>query len=221
MTFFEQIRYISSGMLVTFELVPCVIVATTIVGAVIGIIQFRRVPVLSQILDLYILIMRGIPPLVVIMVLYYTINMSNGFVSAFVCLTVYNGAYVAEIIRGGFESIPRGQMQAGESLGLSYVSIMLRIYIPQVALQIVPSLCGQYILVIKDTTLISLVGLEDIMWAARQLVTITFNPMEAYLIVFFLYYFICLIVELVANRVEKSLSRDIRISRINKERVSA
>lgn len=213
MTVFEQIRYIASGMLVTFKLVPCVIVATIIIGAFIGIIQFYRVPVLSRIIDLYILAMRGVPPLVVIMLLFYTINMSSGFVSALVCLTIYHSAYIAEIVRGGFQAIPHGQMEAGESLGLSYLSIMLRVYVPQVALQIIPALCGQFILVIKDTTLIALVGLEDIMWAARQLVTITFNPMEAYLIVFFLYYFICLIVELIAHRVEKKLSTDIKLSR--------
>lgn len=214
MSAFAQIKYISSGMWVTFRLVPCVIVATILIGAVIGMIQFYRVPLLSRIIDLYIFVMRGVPPLVVIMLLYYTINMSSGFVSAFVCLTIYHSAYVAEIVRGGFNAVPRGQMKAGESLGLSYVSIITRIYIPQVALQITPSLCGQFILVIKDTTLISLVGLEDIMWSARQLVTITFNPMMAYLIVFILYYFICFIVEIIANGVEKKLSTDIKISRV-------
>lgn len=214
MTLLEQVKYIATGMLVTFKLVPCVIIATIIVGSIIGIIQFRRIPVLSKIVDLYILVMRGIPPLVVIMLLYYSINMSNGFEAALVCLTIYHSAYVGEIVRGGFAAVPKGQMEAGESLGLRYISIMLRIYIPQVALQIIPSLCGQLILIIKDTTLISLVGLDDIMWSARQIVTITFNPFMAYLIVFVMYYLICLVVELIANAVEKKLSTDIKISRV-------
>lgn len=212
MSLFAQLKYISSGLLITFELVPCVIVATIILGSIIGIVQFWRVPLLSRIIDLYILIMRGVPPLLVILTLYYTVNMSSSFAAAFVCLTIYHAAYVAEIIRGGFEAIPKGQMLAGESLGLRYVTIMLKIYIPQVALHIVPALCGQFILVIKDTTLVSAAGVLDIMWATRQLVTITFNPMEAYLIVFVLYYLICLLVELFANWVEKRLSNDVKVN---------
>ena len=155
--------------------------------------------------------MRGTPPLVVILLLFYTLHVPNAFMAAFVCLTVYHSAYIAEIVRGGFEAIPAGQMMAGESLGLSYFTIMVRIYIPQVALHIIPSLCGQLILVIKDSTLVSVVGLEDIMWATRQLVTITFNPMLAYLLIFILYYLICLVVEFLGNRAERSLSKSVKV----------
>lgn len=218
MSILEQVKYISSGMMVTFKLVPCVIIATIILGFIIAMVQFYRVPVLSHIIDLYVLTMRGIPPLIVIMLLYYTINMSNGFEAAFVCLSVYHAAYVTEIVRGGFAAIPKGQMQAGQSLGLRYLPIMLRIYIPQVALQITPALCGQFILVIKDTTLISLVGLDDIMWSARQIVTLTFNPLMAYLIVFVMYYLICFAVELIANAVERKLSTGLKAQRLSESK---
>jgi len=211
MSIFDQLRYIASGMEVTFTLVPCVILATIVIGGIIGIIQFYRIPVLSRIIDFYILVMRGVPPLLVIMLLYYSINMSSSFLAAVVCLVVYHSAYVAEIVRGGFESIPKGQMQAGKSLGLNYISIIFYVYIPQVALHIIPSLSGQIILIIKDSTLVSAVGLEDIMWAARQLVTITFNPMLAYLIIFVMYYLLCSFVELTANQIEKLLSNDVKV----------
>ena len=211
MSVWRQFIYISSGIGVTFKLVPCVIVAAIIFGVIIGIIQFQRIPVLSRIIDLYILVMRGAPPLVVILLLFSTLHVPNSFMAALVCLTVYHSAYVAEIVRGGFEAIPKGQMMAGESLGLSYWTIMLRIYVPQVALHIIPSLIGQLILVIKDSTLVSVVGLEDIMWATRQLVTITFNPMLAYLLIFILYYLICAVVEFAGNRAEKALSRSVKV----------
>ena len=129
MSVWRQFIYISSGIGVTFKLVPCVIVAAIIFGVIIGIIQFQRIPVLSRIIDLYILVMRGAPPLVVILLLFYTLHVPNSFMAALVCLTVYHSAYVAEIVRGGFEAIPKGQMMAGESLGLSYWTIMLRIYV--------------------------------------------------------------------------------------------
>ena len=192
MSILEQVKYISSGMMVTFKLVPCVIIATIILGFIIAMVQFYRVPVLSHIIDLYVLTMRGIPPLIVIMLLYYTINMSNGFEAAFVCLSIYHAAYVTEIVRGGFAAIPKGQ--------------------------ITPALCGQFILVIKDTTLISLVGLDDIMWSARQIVTLTFNPLMAYLIVFVMYYLICFAVELIANAVERKLSTGLKAQRLSESR---
>lgn len=211
MSILQQIIYISSGIGITFRLVPCVMIAALVCGTIIGIIQFQRFPVISQIIDFYILIMRGAPPLVVILLLFYTLHVRDSFIAAFICLTVYHSAYVAEIVRGGFEAIPRGQMMAGESLGLSYWTIMFRIYVPQVALHIIPSLCGQLILVIKDSTLVSVVGLEDIMWATRQLVTITFNPMLAYFLIFILYYLICLVVEIIGNRAERALSHSVKV----------
>jgi amine acid ABC transporter, permease protein, 3-TM region, His/Glu/Gln/Arg/opine family len=211
MSIFKMIGYISSGIGITFELVPLCILSTVIIGAILGIIQFKRVPFLSRIIDLYILAMRGVPPLVVLMLLFYSINFKSPFMAAFIALTVYHSAYVTEIVRGGFEAIPKGQMKAGESLGLSYPVIMLKIYIPQIVLQIIPSLCGQYILLVKDTTLVSIVGVQDIMWNARQLMEITFNPLVVYLLIGVFFYLLCLVTELIAVKVERSSSRNIKM----------
>lgn len=210
MSIWEMLRFISSGIGITFKLVPLCVLSTLALGAILGTIQFRRVPILSHLIDLYIVAMRGVPPLVVMMLLFYSINFSSSFSTAFIALTIYHSAYVTEIVRGGYEAVPKGQMQAGESLGLTYAQIMLRVYIPQIMLQIVPSLCGQYILVVKDTTLVSIVGVQDIMWKSRQLIAATFDPILIYLMAGAIFYVLCALLELLAHRVEKKVSRNVK-----------
>ena len=203
MSMLSMVAYIIKGIGITFELVPCVIVSTLIVGMIVGILRFAKIPVLSQIIDIYVTAIRGIPPLVVLMMLYFTADMGSPFLTAFVALTIYHGAYVAEIVSGGLEAVPRGQLEAGRSLGLNFFTIMGRIHIPQIMLAIIPTLCGQYILVVKDTTLVSVVGLQDIMWNASELVAVTYDPLRIYFIIGVIYFVICFIVDMIANRVEK------------------
>jgi His/Glu/Gln/Arg/opine family amino acid ABC transporter permease subunit len=207
MTVREMFLFISSGIKVTFQLVPLCIGSTLLVGIILGIIRFKKIPGITQLIDIYVVIMRGSPPLIVIMLMFYTLNFKSPFISSFLALTVYHGAYLTEIVRGGLEAVAKGQIMAGESLGLSYMTIMLRIYIPQIVLQIVPSLCGQYILLVKDTTLVSVLGIQEILSRARQLMTILYNPMLIYLLVGIFFYILCFILEIIANDVEKFVAR--------------
>lgn len=203
MSISEMLSYITEGIGITFELVPCVVLATLVLGILLGVLRFRSLPVVSQIIDIYVTAIRGIPPLVVLMMLYFTVDMDSAFITSFIALTIYHTAYVTEIVRGGLESVPRGQMEAGKSIGLKYGRIMFSIYLPQIMLQIIPTLCGQYILVVKDTTLVSVVGLQDIMWHAIELVSVTYDPIRVYFIVGVLYFFICFIIDIIAGQVEK------------------
>jgi His/Glu/Gln/Arg/opine family amino acid ABC transporter permease subunit len=207
MTVGEMFLFISSGIKVTFQLVPLCIFSTLVLGIVVGIIRFKKFPILSQIIDFYVGIMRGLPPLIVIMLMFYTLRFKSPFAAAFFALTAYHGAYLIEIVRGGLEAVSKGQMMAGESLGLSYMTIMFRIYIPQIVLQIVPSLCGQYILLVKDTTLVSVLGIQEILSRARQLMTILYNPMLIYLLIGVFFYILCLILEIISTNVEKFVAR--------------
>lgn len=201
----EMVAYILRGIGITFKLVPLVVIATLIIGMAIGILRFRGLPKVSLLIDIYVTAIRGIPPLVVLMMLYFTLKLHNSFLTAFIALTIYHSAYVAEIVRGGLEAVPKGQMEAGESLGLKFPKIMTSIYIPQIILQIVPTLCGQYILVVKDTTLVSVVGLQDIMWNATELISVTYDPIRVYFIIGVLYFVICFIIDIIASRVEKKV----------------
>lgn len=207
LTIWGMIQYISSGLEITFKLVPLCILSTIVIGFLIGMIQFRKVKILSRVINLYILIMRGIPPLIIMYLIYCNSYMAS-FSIAFAALTIYHTAYIAEIVRGGFEAIPRGQLQAGESLGLGYFQIMFRIYTPQVLRQIIPTLCGQYILLVKDTTLVSVVGVQDIMWRARQIMEHSFQPVTVYILIGVMFYVLCTIIELIGKAAEKNLRKN-------------
>ena len=194
-----------SGIGITFKLVPICIMTTFCIGMILGIFLFRRFPVLKQVLGIYKVVMRGIPAMVVLKLLYYSADFSSAFLAAVVSLTLYHSAYIGEIIRGCFESVPKGQMMAGQSLGLGYWKIMLKVYIPQILKPMIPMLCGQYILLVKDTTLVYIVGVPDLMWKGRQLMALTFNPITGYLLIGVFYYILCALIELLARTVEKRI----------------
>ena len=206
MSISNMASYMISGIGITFQLVPLCMITTFAIGLILGVIQFKRVPGVKLILNIYNVVMRGVPALVILKLLYYSANFASAFVAALMGLTLYHAAYVGEIVRGCFESVPKGQMMAGESLGVSYWKIMFRIYIPQIFKQMVPALCGQYILLVKDTTLVYIVGVQDIMWMGRQLMAQTFNPIAGYLLIGVFYYVLCALIELLAHRVEKKTS---------------
>lgn len=207
MTILQMIKFIAAGIGVTFTLAPLLMISTLVIGTILGMVQFKKIPVLSKIIELYVVAMRGIPPLVVLMLLFFTYNFSSAFLTAFLALTIYHTAYILEIVRGGLEAVPKGQMEAGLSLGVSYPTIMMKIYLPQIFRQIIPSISGQYILIVKDTTLVSVVGVADIMWNARQLMEITFNPLVVYILIGVFFYLLCLIIEILGRRAEKLASK--------------
>ena len=194
MTLGEMIKFMIPGVGVTFTLVPLCILTTMIIGTILGVLMFRRIPGLRVILDLYKVVMRGVPAMVVLKLLYYNANFGSAMVSAFIALSLYHTAYIAEIVRGCLEAVPKGQMMAGESLGVSYGKIMSRIYLPQIVRPILPMLCGQYVLLVKDTTLVYIVGVTDLMWLGRQLMAQTFNPIAGYLLIGVFYYLLCFII---------------------------
>lgn len=206
MSISKMIRYMMSGIGITFKLVPLCMITTFVIGMLLGIILFRKFPIVKWLLTLYNIVMRGVPALVVLKLLFYSADFSSAFLAALISLTLYHSAYIGEIVRGCFESIPQGQMMAGESLGLGYWQIMFKIYIPQIFKQMIPMLCGQYILLVKDTTLVYIVGVQDIMWMGHQLMAQTFDPIMGYLMIGVFYYVLCTLIELVARHAEKRVS---------------
>lgn len=203
MSLLNMIKFMSSGLVITFQLVPLCLVSTLIVGILLGILMFRKIPYFNVFLNIYKIVMRGIPAIAVLKLLYYSINLDSAFFTAFLCLSLYHAAYVGDIVRGCLEAVPKGQMMAGESLGVGFWTIMRKIYIPQILKPMVPMLCGQYVLLVKDTTIVYVVGVMDLMWMGRQLMALTFNPILGYLLIGIFYYLLCSIIELIGHRVEK------------------
>ena len=125
--------------------------------------------------------MRGTPLLVQIYVFYFFLGKVIGLTNiqaGIASLSVFAGAYVGEIIRAGIQSIPRGQMEAARSMGMTYFQAMRYIVMPQAFKRTLPPLAGQFISLIKDSSLVSTIALSDITFSAQQAVTTTFATFE-------------------------------------------
>ena len=212
-TFFEMLNYLKKGAFETLKVLPLSMIFSLLAGTVLGIIQSKKIPLIKHIINVYIIIMRGIPPLLLMMVFFFALNIDIPFIAAVLVLSIYHTGYITEIIRGGIESIPKGQFEAAESLGISSMKIMTKVIIPQIWYQVVPSLAGQYIVLVKDTALISVIGVREILWSGRQLMQLTFKPFHIFFFVGVFFYILCFSLQQISIWAERTLKRKVSNSR--------
>jgi len=152
----------------------------------------RKNPVLgflNAIFKVYVTVIRGTPMMVQLLIMGFVIFSSSREFQLVGALTlgINSGAYTSEIIRGGLMAVDRGQMEAGRSLGLNYVDTMRYIIIPQAIKTILPALGNEFIVLLKDTSLISVIGGQELLYAARAIVSRTYEAMFPYLGAAFVY----------------------------------
>lgn len=139
--------------------------------------------VLNGIFKVYVTVIRGTPMMVQLLIMGFVIfSSSREFILVgALTLGINSGAYTAEIIRGGLMSVDQGQMEAGRSLGLNYVETMRHIIVPQAVKTILPALGNEFIVLLKDTSLISVIGGQELLYAARAIVSRTYEAMFPYI----------------------------------------
>lgn len=143
----------------------------------------------NGIFKVYVTVIRGTPMMVQLMIMGFVIfsNSKNFALVGALTLGINSGAYTAEIIRGGLMAVDGGQMEAGRSLGLNYTDTMRFIIVPQAVKAILPSLGNEFIVLLKDTSLISVIGGKELLYAARGVVSRTYEAMFPYLGAAFIY----------------------------------
>ncbi len=124
-----------------------------------------------------------------------------------ICLALNCGAYMSEIIRAGIQSVDPGQMEAARSLGLSYGKGMLKVVLPQAIRTMIPSIVNQFIITLKDTSILSVIGFPELVNQAKNVVAITFKSFDTWIIVGIMYLIIILILQQVAKMLERRLNR--------------
>ena len=124
-----------------------------------------------------------------------------------ICLALNCGAYMSEIIRAGIQSIDPGQMEAARSLGLSYWRSMFRVVLPQAIKNMIPSIVNQFIITLKDTSILTVIGYPELVNKAQNVIAITFKSFETWIIVGVMYLVVILALQQVANALERSLNR--------------
>lgn len=179
-----------------------------IIGLIFASFKISSNKILNWIANIYIGIIRGTPLIVQIMFLYYglanIINL-NSFTAGALALGVHSGAYIAEIFRGSVQSIDRGQMEAARSLGMPSLLAMRRIVFPQAFKRAIPSLANQFIIGLKDSSLVAYIAVTDLYNTALGVQGENYMPFETYFVVGIYYLVIVLIFTWIAKRLEQKM----------------
>ncbi|MES0873716.1 amino acid ABC transporter permease [Sinimarinibacterium thermocellulolyticum] len=199
------------GLWVTLKLSAISLLFALVVGVVVGLGRVAHNPASRALAATYVELIRGTPLLVQIFIFYFfvgTVLDLSAFTAGVAALSVFTGAYVAEIVRAGIEAVPRGQMEAARSLGLSYMQAMRHVILPQALKKALPPLAGQSINLIKDSSLVSVMALTDLTKAGREVVSSTFSPFEVWFTVAAMYLVLTGTLSLWVRRLERRLAHD-------------
>lgn len=192
-----------------------------VLGLILGLGRVSRNMVARNLAITYIEFVRGVPILVLIFAISYAVvpliarwsGLSNNAVSlttrAIIALVLIYGAYIAEIFRAGIESIGRGQMEAARSLGMSHVQAMRFIILPQAIRNVLPALGNDLIALLKDTSLVSVLGVREITQVSRLSVSVTFQYEETYFILTLFYLTMTLVLSLLLQWLQRKVGRHV------------
>jgi polar amino acid transport system permease protein len=174
-----------NGFMVTIYISIASLVLSMLLGMLFGIGQKSRIIPLRIFSRIYIELIRGTPLLIQILIFYYVIANSMGwenrYIVGVVIMSIFAGAYIAEIVRSGIESVGKSQLEAAKSIGLSHRQTYIYIIFPQVIKNILPPLAGQFASLIKDSSLLSIIAIKEFTLAAREVNADTFSTIESYM----------------------------------------
>ncbi|ESU32703.1 cystine transporter permease [Bacillus sp. 17376] len=206
--FFDTYDIFLKGMLLTLQVTAVSILIAIFIGLFFAFLKISGIKVLEWIAYAYIYLVRGTPLIVQIFIFYF--GMTNLNISAFwsvaLGLAFHNGAYIAEIFRGTIQSIDKGQMEAGRSLGMSRVLTMRRIILPQAFRRALPPLGNQFIIGLKDSSLAAFIGMYELFNVATTKGANDFDNMTYLLIVAVYYLFLVYLISALVGMLEKKLS---------------
>lgn len=200
---------LTAGLWVTLWISAVASVIGLIIGVVTGLCRVSKNLTLRQLSITYIEIIRGTPLLVQLFIFYFFLGtvLNIGRLPSGICaLGIFAGAYVAEIIRAGIQSIPKGQMEAARSVGMNVPQAMVYIILPQAFKRTLPPLAGQFISLIKDSSLVSVIAITDLTKSGREVITSTFAVFEIWFVVALLYLVLTFSLSQVVAWVERRLA---------------
>lgn len=172
-----------------------------------GGIGYRLFAFFNAICNIYLTIIRGTPVVVQLLIMYFVIfaSSTNGTAVAIVAFGINSGAYVAEIFRSGIMSVDKGQFEAGRSLGLNYIQTMIHIIIPQMFKIVLPTLCNEFIVLLKETSVAGYVGIVDLTKAGDLIRGRTFSAFMPLIAVALIYLVVVMIFTALVRRLERRL----------------
>ncbi|HOR53985.1 MAG TPA: amino acid ABC transporter permease [Synergistales bacterium] len=180
-----------NGAYLTLKISLIALVLSIPVGAVVGLCRISRNRIVSFAAACYVEFFRGVPLLVLLMWIFFVLGRFlrlGSYWSAIIGLAIFSGAFVAEIVRAGIEAIPRGQMEAARASGMTYGQAMKLVILPQAVRKVLPPLASQFIILIKDSSLVSVISVVDLTLIGKNLVATTFRSIEIFSFIAVLYF---------------------------------
>ncbi|MBO1002773.1 amino acid ABC transporter permease [Pseudogracilibacillus auburnensis] len=186
------------------------IVAGLILGLFVALMKISKYKILVWIADLYLWVIRGTPLLVQLFLVYFGLPQIgiefSPFTSAAIALGINAGAYIAEIYRGGILAVSKGQIEAAEALGMKYPTIMKKIILPQALKVSIPSLGNQAIIMLKDSSLASLVTVSELMMVSQRYASTNYAFIEFYIVAALFYLLMTTLFTFILNKIEKRMA---------------
>jgi len=198
----------ATGM--TLRLTAVSLLLAMVLGLVVAFLKLSPIRALNWVAHVYIAVIRGTPLIVQLMFLYFGITnivVLSSFWAGSLALAIHSGAYVAEIFRGAIQSIDKGQMEAARSLGVSHWKAMRLVILPQAFRRAVPPLGNQFIIGLKDSSLVAYLGVAELYGTALSAQAENFQPFETYMVAGLYYLVLVLIFTVVVQRLEARLDK--------------
>ena len=214
-SFFEYVGQcmpqLTMGLKLTLQMTILSLVLAVIVGMITCLFSISKVKPLNWISGIYLSLIRGTPLLVQAFFIYFGLTSALGlripaFNAAIIVLCLNAGAYLSEIFRSGIAAVNKGQMEAARSLGLPYGVAMRKIILPQAIRIVIPSVLNQFIITLKDTSILSVIGCGELMRQGQQIVARNFRSFETYAIIAVMYYVVVIFLTKVFQIVERRLA---------------
>ena len=207
--YLEIIRFVPDGILITFEVTVMSIMLALVIGLFTGLGRIAKNPIINGIASLYVEVIRGIPLLVQLFYIYYALGRFvkiPDMLSAIIAMAFCYGAYMAEIFRAGIQSIPKGQMEAALSLGMSRSQAMRQVILPQAFKVVLPPIGNEFIALLKDSSLVSILAVSDLLRRGREYASETFNYFETYTVIALIYLIMTLFFSKLISILEERLN---------------
>lgn len=213
MVIFEDNNFsaLLQGLWVTVWMTFMALVLSSILGLLVGLGHMSKSKVVSSICASYLAWFRGTPLLVQLMILYYGLAIGlqvdlSAMMAGILGLGMYSAAYVSEIVRGAIQSIEKGQMEAGRSLGMSHWQTMQKVILPQAIRRMLPPLCNEFIALTKNSSLLSVITVAELMRAGNLIVSNNFRYFEIYLGIAVLYFIVNYTISKIIGFLEKKMN---------------
>ncbi len=211
-------QYLTNGLKTTLIVTLFSALMGVLLGFLVAVVRSTydntgRLKVLNTICNLYLTVIRGTPVVVQLMIIYFVIFASlriDKTLTAIIAFGINSGAYQAEIFRAGIQSVPRGQFEAGRSLGFTYGQTMFHIIMPQAFRVCVPTLCNEYITLLKETSVAGYIALEDLTKGGDIIRSRTYSAFMPLIAVALIYLILVLILTKLVSILERRLSRGVR-----------